>query len=67
MTQANKATSAWGVEVRVPFLDRDFLDVAMTLNPEDKMIRKAEGRMEKYILRKVRSEGREGGERPQES
>lgn len=38
--RANKATSAWGVEVRVPFLDRDFLDVAMTINPEDKMIKK---------------------------
>lgn len=41
------------MEVRVPFLDRDFLDVAMTLDPQDKMIRKADGRMEKYILRKV--------------
>lgn len=38
--RANKSTSAWGVEVRVPFLDRDFLDTAMTINAEDKMIRK---------------------------
>jgi asparagine synthase (glutamine-hydrolysing) len=37
----------------VPFLDRDFLDVAMTIDPHDKMIRKDQGRMEKYILRKV--------------
>ncbi|EWM23351.1 asparagine synthetase [Nannochloropsis gaditana] len=53
--RANKATSAWGVEVRVPFLDQDFLDVAMTINPEDKMIVKdGEGRrMEKWILRKA--------------
>lgn len=40
----------------MPFLDRDFLDVAMTLDPHDKMIRKADGRMEKYILRKVHGE-----------
>ena len=35
--RANKATSAWGVEARVPFLDKDFIDVAMRLNPKDKM------------------------------
>ena len=35
--RANKALSAWGVEGRVPFLDKDFLDVAMRLNPTDKM------------------------------
>lgn len=35
--RANKALSAWGVEGRVPFLDREFLDVAMRLNPEYKM------------------------------
>lgn len=34
---ANKSLSAWGVEGRVPFLDKDFLDVAMRLNPEAKM------------------------------
>lgn len=62
--RANKATSAWGVEVRVPFLDRDFLDVAMTVDPQDKMIIKGEGaggggegaggrRIEKWILRKA--------------
>ncbi len=31
--RANKSTMAWGVEVRVPFLDKEFLDVAMTLDP----------------------------------
>ena len=35
--RANKSLSAWGVEGRVPFLDKEFLDVAMRLNPEVKM------------------------------
>ena len=35
--RANKSLAAWGVEGRVPFLDKDFLDVAMRLNPEAKM------------------------------
>ena len=35
--RANKSLSAWGVEGRVPFLDKDFLDVAMRINPKDKM------------------------------
>ncbi|KID03115.1 asparagine synthetase B [Hafnia alvei] len=48
--RANKAMSAWGVEARVPFLDKKFLDVAMRLNPQDKMC--GNGKMEKYILRK---------------
>ncbi|MCR4822971.1 MAG: asparagine synthase B [Treponema sp.] len=54
--RANKSLMAWGVEGRVPFLDKDFIDVAMTLNPSDKMnIRLADGkqRMEKWILRKA--------------
>ena len=49
--RANKSLSAWGVEGRVPFLDKEFLDVAMTLNPADKMSR--DGKMEKWILRKA--------------
>ena len=49
--RANKALSAWGVEGRVPFLDKEFLDVAMRLNPADKMAR--DGRIEKWILRKA--------------
>ncbi len=35
--RANKSLSAWGIEGRVPFLDKEFLDVAMRLNPEAKM------------------------------
>ncbi len=49
--RANKALAAWGVEGRVPFLDKEFLDVAMSLNPQDKMV--GPGRMEKWILRKA--------------
>jgi asparagine synthase (glutamine-hydrolysing) len=51
--RANKSTSAWGVEVRPPFLDKDFLDVAMSIDPQEKLIKKNEGRMEKYIIRKA--------------
>jgi asparagine synthase (glutamine-hydrolysing) len=49
--RANKAMSAWGVEARVPFLDKEFLDTAMRINPADKMIR--DGRIEKQILREA--------------
>jgi asparagine synthase (glutamine-hydrolysing) len=51
--RANKSMMAWGVEARVPFLDPEFLNVAMNIDPKHKMIRKDEGRMEKYILRKA--------------
>ena len=63
--RANKALAAWGVEGRVPFLDQEFLDVAMRLNPADKMCR---GRLlpatgehggaaiEKWILREAFSD-----------
>lgn len=47
--RANKSMASWGVEARVPFLDKEFLDVAMNLNPEDKL--SGNGRMEKQILR----------------
>ena len=49
--RANKSLAAWGVEGRVPFLDKEFMDVAMTINPADKMIK--DGRMEKWVLRKA--------------
>ena len=54
--RANKSLMAWGVEGRVPFLDKDFIDVAMRLNPSDKMnIKLPDGkqRIEKWILRKA--------------
>jgi asparagine synthase (glutamine-hydrolysing) len=49
--RANKSMAAWGVEARVPFLDRAFLDVAMSLNPELKMCR--DGKIEKHVLRQA--------------
>ena len=49
--RANKSLAAWGVEGRVPFLDKEFLDVAMRLNPKDKMA--GNGKMEKWVLRKA--------------
>ncbi|CAK4203145.1 unnamed protein product [Aphanomyces euteiches] len=51
--RANKATSAWGVEARVPFLDADFLDVAMNLDTREKMCDRKNGKMEKYVIRKA--------------
>ena len=49
--RANKSLAAWGVEGRVPFLDKEFLDVAMRVNPEEKM---CPGKtIEKRILREA--------------
>ena len=49
--RANKSLAAWGIEGRVPFLDKEFIDVAMNINPEDKMIKN--GRIEKWVLREA--------------
>lgn len=49
--RANKSLAAWGVEGRVPFLDIEFMDVAMNVNPSEKMI--TEDRIEKWVLRKA--------------
>jgi len=49
--RANKSLASWGVEGRVPFLDKEFLDVAMRINPKDKMA--GNGKMEKWVLRKA--------------
>lgn len=52
--RANKSLSAWGVEGRVPFLDKEFLDIAMRTNPEAKM---CPGKtMEKKIVREAFSD-----------
>lgn len=50
--RANKAMSAWGVEARVPFLDKEFLDIAMSINPELKLCG-SNGKMEKHVLREA--------------
>lgn len=47
--RANKSMAAWGVEARVPFLDKAFLEVAMQIKPDDKMC--GNGKMEKHIIR----------------
>ena len=49
--RANKSLAAWGVEGRVPFLDKEFMDVAMRVNPADKM--SGGGKIEKWVLRKA--------------
>jgi asparagine synthase (glutamine-hydrolysing) len=59
--RANKSLAAWGVEGRVPFLDKEFIDVAMTQNPRDKLSGKASEsvsadgkvRIEKWMLREA--------------
>lgn len=60
--RANKSTSAWGVEARVPFLDKQFLEVAMNIDPQEKMITK--DRIEKYTLRKAFDTTGEPGAKP---
>ncbi|KAL2192020.1 glutamine-hydrolyzing asparagine synthase [Thermothelomyces heterothallicus CBS 203.75] len=50
--RANKSTSAWGLEARVPFISATkFLEVSMNIDPQEKMI--TSERLEKYILRKA--------------
>lgn len=49
--RANKSMAAWGVEARVPFLDREFLDVAMAFDAQHKMV--SASKMEKYVLRQA--------------
>ena len=50
--RANKSLAAWGIEGRVPFLDKEFMDVAMRINPADKMVT-PERKMEKWVVRKA--------------
>lgn len=57
--RANKSLASWGIEGRVPFLDKEFMDVAMRLNPKDKMIIAGQKSpmdkqaMEKWVLREA--------------
>lgn len=60
--RANKSTMAWGLEARVPFLDKQFLEVCMNINPEDKLI--VPGKIEKYALRKAFDTSDEPGAKP---
>ncbi|MFN3942640.1 MAG: asparagine synthase B [Flavobacterium sp.] len=52
LLRADKSTMAHGLEARVPFLDKKFLDLAITIQPEEKMPQTYNG-VEKYILRKA--------------
>ncbi|HPQ69074.1 MAG TPA: asparagine synthase B [bacterium] len=49
--RANKSMAAWGIETRVPYLDREFLDIAMAFAPREKMV--GAGKMEKHPLRQA--------------
>lgn len=49
--RANKSTAAWGLETRVPFLDKEFLEYSMGIDPIEKMCPGA--KIEKYVLRKA--------------
>ncbi|CZS98708.1 asparagine synthetase [Rhynchosporium agropyri] len=60
--RANKSTMAWGLEARVPFLDKEFLEVSMNIDPEEKLITKE--RIEKYIIRKAFDTTDEPGAQP---
>jgi asparagine synthase (glutamine-hydrolysing) len=57
--RANKSTMAWGIEARVPFLDRDFMDLSVLINPEMKMAARGghKKKIEKYILRYAFKDG----------
>ena len=49
--RANKAPFAWGLETRVPFLGKEFVDYAMSIDPEAKMCK--DGKIEKHLLREA--------------
>jgi asparagine synthase (glutamine-hydrolysing) len=49
--RANKSMAAWGIEARVPFLGKEFLEYAMNFDPSAKMC--VDGKAEKYVLRKA--------------
>ena len=51
--RADKSTMAHSIEARVPFLDKDFLSVAMSIRPEDKQPKAENNHVEKYCLRKA--------------
>lgn len=55
--RANKSTMAWGVELRVPFLDTNFVNYAMSVRPKDRMISEEKRSIEKFILREAFTDG----------
>lgn len=53
LLRANKSLMAFGIEGRVPFLDKDFVEYAMSFDPEIKMVTKERGSIEKWVIRKA--------------
>ena len=53
LLRGNKSSLAWGVELRVPFLYKDFIEYCMSIDPFEKMISSNDRKIEKYILRKA--------------
>jgi asparagine synthase (glutamine-hydrolysing) len=53
LLRANKSCASWGIEARVPFLDRDFVEYCMSIDPEYKMINAEHKNIEKWVLRKA--------------
>ncbi len=53
LLRADKSTMAWGVETRVPYMDKDFISYVMSFDPESKMINKGTRNIEKWVLRKA--------------
>jgi asparagine synthase (glutamine-hydrolysing) len=53
LLRANKSLMAYGIEGRVPFLDRDFVEYAMSFDPEIKMVSKDRQSIEKWVIRKA--------------
>jgi len=51
LLRANKSMMAWGIEARVPFLDKDVVEYGMSFDPEAKMITPEHRNMEKWVLR----------------
>jgi asparagine synthase (glutamine-hydrolysing) len=53
LLRANKSTASWGIEGRVPFLDKDFVEYCMSFDPSYKMINEEHQNIEKWVLRKA--------------
>jgi asparagine synthase (glutamine-hydrolysing) len=51
LLRANKSTAGWGVEARVPFLDRNFVEYCMSIDPQVKMVNEEHRNIEKWVLR----------------
>ena len=51
LLRANKSTAGWGVEARVPFLDRNFVEYCMSIDPQVKMVNQEHRNIEKWVLR----------------